>query len=145
MWDFVNGKRRLYKTMKAAQEDCEKHQRLWMKACEATGIRALQEIFSKLPLGIPLWAKKKINRKAYALLTENQPHKARRRECDMAMARARQTDNKVSMEAATSLGGRRKALAARRSKTELAALRENSASPRPSQRPPDQGQDRRPH
>ena len=73
MWDFVNGKRRLYKTMKAAEEDCEKHKRLWLKACEATGIRALQEIFSKLPLGIPLWAKKKINRKAYALLTENQP------------------------------------------------------------------------
>ena len=43
----------------------------------------------------------------------------------MAMARARQTDNKVSMEDATSLGGRRKALAARRSKTELAALRES--------------------
>jgi len=42
----------------------------------------------------------------------------------MAMARARQTDNKVSMEEATSLGGRRKALAVRRSKTELAALRE---------------------
>ena len=72
MWDFVNRKRRLYKTMKAAEEDCEKHKRLWLKACEATGIRALQEIFSKLPLGIPLWAKKEINRKAYALLTENQ-------------------------------------------------------------------------
>jgi translation initiation factor 2B subunit (eIF-2B alpha/beta/delta family) len=42
----------------------------------------------------------------------------------MAKARTRQTDNKVSMEEATSLGGRRKALAARRSKTELAALRE---------------------
>ena len=43
----------------------------------------------------------------------------------MAKAKATQTDNRVSMEAATSLGGRRKALAARRSKTELAALREN--------------------
>ena len=70
MWDFVNDKRRLYKTMKAAQEDCEKHRRLWMKACEATGIRALRDIFGKLPLGMPLWVKRKINRKAYALLME---------------------------------------------------------------------------
>ncbi len=70
MWDFVNDKRRLYKTLKAAQEDCEKHQRLWMKACEATGVRALHDIFGKLPLGMPLWVKKKINRKAYALLME---------------------------------------------------------------------------
>ena len=43
----------------------------------------------------------------------------------MAKPRAKQTDNRVSMEEATSLGGRRKALAARRSKTELAALRED--------------------
>jgi hypothetical protein len=43
----------------------------------------------------------------------------------MGKPRARQTDNKVSMEEATSLDGRRKALAARRSKAELAALREN--------------------
>ncbi len=42
----------------------------------------------------------------------------------MARARAKQSDNRVSMEAATSLGGRRKALAAQRSKTELAVLRE---------------------
>ena len=41
----------------------------------------------------------------------------------MAKARARQTDNKVSMEAATSLTGRRKELADRRSKTDLTALR----------------------
>ena len=46
----------------------------------------------------------------------------------MARARAKQTDNRVSMEAATSLGGRRKALAAQRSKTELAALRETLAA-----------------
>ena len=33
MWDFVNRKRRLYKTMKAAEEDCEKH-----KATLAEGV-----------------------------------------------------------------------------------------------------------
>jgi hypothetical protein len=70
MWDFVNSKRRLYRTMKAAQEDCEKHQRLWTKACEATSVRALRDIFGKLPLGMPLWVKKKINRRAYAVLME---------------------------------------------------------------------------
>ena len=43
----------------------------------------------------------------------------------MAKPRAKQTGNKVSMEEATTLGGRRKALAARRSKTEIAALRES--------------------
>ena len=43
----------------------------------------------------------------------------------MAKPRARQTGNRVSMEEATTLGGRRKALAARRSKTELAALRDS--------------------
>ena len=45
MWDFVNHKRRLIKTLKAAEEECEKHKRLWTKACEATGIRALKELF----------------------------------------------------------------------------------------------------
>ena len=43
----------------------------------------------------------------------------------MAKANARQTDNKVSMEEATSLYGRRKALAARRTKAARTALREN--------------------
>ena len=43
----------------------------------------------------------------------------------MAKARARQTDNKVSMEAVTSLTGRRKEQADRRSKTDLTDLRES--------------------
>ena len=60
----------------------------------------------------------------------------------MAKPRAKQTDNKVSMEEATTLGGRRKALAARRSKTELAALRED-LKPRPRPRAPRARQDRR--
>ncbi len=42
----------------------------------------------------------------------------------MAKPKARQTNNRVGLEAATSLGGRRQALAARRRTTELAALRE---------------------
>lgn len=37
MWDFVG--RRLFKTMTAAQEACEKHRALWAKAAEAGGVR----------------------------------------------------------------------------------------------------------
>ena len=78
MWDFVNHKRRLIKTLAAAQEECEKHQRLWTKACEAGGVRALRELFGgKLPTGLPLWARKKMDRRLYAILTDNRPMKYR--------------------------------------------------------------------
>ena len=74
VWDFVNHKRRLVKTLAAAQEECEKHQRFWMKACEAGGVRALRELFGgKLPTGLPLWARKKMDRRLYAILTDNRP------------------------------------------------------------------------
>ena len=68
IWDFVNRDRRLFKTLKAAEEACEKHYRLWSKACDASGIRALQDLFGKLPTSLPLWARKKMNRKALAVL-----------------------------------------------------------------------------
>jgi len=78
MWDFVNHHRRLMKTAKAAQEECEKHKRLWTKACEATGIRQLRELFGgKLPLGVPVWVKKKINGKLYIVLMDDRPTKHR--------------------------------------------------------------------
>jgi len=77
MWDFVNHKRRLIKTLAAAQEECEKHKRLWTKACEATGIRALKELVGRLPSGLPLWARKKMDRRLYAILTDNRPGKYR--------------------------------------------------------------------
>lgn len=69
MWDFVNN-RRLFKTMKAAQEACEKHQRLWQQVAEGTGIRKLEELFGMVPLGYPLWVKSKLNRNMYALLMD---------------------------------------------------------------------------
>jgi hypothetical protein len=68
MWDFVG--RRLFKTFSAAQEVCEKHERLWTKAADVTGIRGLQELFGKVPLGFPAWIKLKLNRKVYALLMD---------------------------------------------------------------------------
>ena len=78
MWDFVNRNRRLIKTLKASQEECEKHKRLWARACEATGVRALKELFGgKLPTGLPLWARKKMDRRLYAILTDNRPMKYR--------------------------------------------------------------------
>ena len=55
VWDFVDHKHHLHKKMKTAQEACEKHKRLWTKACEATGIRGLVEIFGKLPTAYPVW------------------------------------------------------------------------------------------
>ena len=74
MWDFVNHKRRLIKTLAAAQEECEKHHRLWTKVCEAGGIRALRELFGgKLPSGLPVWSRKKMDRQLYAILTDNRP------------------------------------------------------------------------
>jgi hypothetical protein len=78
MWDFVSFHRRLMKTMKAAQEECEKHRHLWTKACEATGIRALKDLFGgKLPSGLPLWARKRMDRRLYAIVTDNRPDKYR--------------------------------------------------------------------
>jgi hypothetical protein len=76
MWDFVNHRRRLIKTLKAAIEECERHYRLWTDVTEAPGVRALKELFGgKLPLGLPLWARKKMDRRLYAILTDNRPGK----------------------------------------------------------------------
>jgi hypothetical protein len=78
MWDFVNHKRRLLKTLQAAKEECEKHCHLWTKAIEAGGIRALREVFGgKLPSGLPLWARKPIDRRLYAVLMDNRALKYR--------------------------------------------------------------------
>ena len=69
VWDFVDHKHHLHKKMKTAQEACEKHKRLWTKACEATGIRGLVEIFGKLPTAYPVWRRKKLPRKVLEVLT----------------------------------------------------------------------------
>ena len=68
MWDFVG--RRLFKTMIAAQDACEKHQVFWTKAADASGVRQLEELFGKVPLGFPVWVKSKLNRKLYGLLMD---------------------------------------------------------------------------
>lgn len=68
MWDFTDSAHRLFKTLKTAQESCERHRRLWTKASEATGIRSLVEIFGKVPTGFPVWVRKKLSRKVYEVL-----------------------------------------------------------------------------
>jgi hypothetical protein len=89
VWDFVNRARPVIKTMKAAQEECAKHKRLWLRACEATGVRELRELFGgKIPSGMPLWATKKANRKVYALVMDSRPAKYREDdECESPPAR----------------------------------------------------------
>jgi hypothetical protein len=72
MWEFVNRSRHVMKTLHAAQEECEQHKRLWTKVCDATGIRAVQELLGgKLPTGLPAWVRTKIDRRLYAALTDN--------------------------------------------------------------------------
>ena len=83
MWEFVNHKRRLIKTLQTAREECEKHHRLWTQACETKGYRALKELFGgKLPSGMPLWARKNMDRRLYAILIDNRPMKYREDEED---------------------------------------------------------------
>jgi len=74
MWDFVNA-RRLYKSMKAAIADCEKHHRLWTKATQCTGIRAIRELFGRDPTSIPVWAKTKLDRRILGILLDTTPRK----------------------------------------------------------------------
>ena len=97
VWDFVNHKRRLVKTLAAAQEECEKHQRFWMKASEAGGVRALRELFGgKLPTGLPLWARTKMDRRLYAILTDNRPMKYRDDEEDESCTESSQPASDAS-------------------------------------------------
>jgi hypothetical protein len=78
MWDFTDLAHRLFKARGKAEESCERHRRLWAKACEATSIRQLTEIFGRLPSGYPAWVRKKLSRKEYELLTR--PRKAKYQE-----------------------------------------------------------------
>ena len=80
MWDFTDLAHRLFKTRGKAEESCERHCRLWTKACEATGVRQLTEIFGRLPSGYPAWVCKKLSRKVYQLLTR--PRLAKHQEED---------------------------------------------------------------
>ena len=62
IWDFVS-RQRLFKTLKAAQEACEKHERLWLKASESPGVRALKETLKRMPIDFPVWVRSKMSRR----------------------------------------------------------------------------------
>ena len=53
MWDFVNDKRRLYKTLKAAQEDCEKHRRSGRKHVKPLVFALCATSSASCPWGCP--------------------------------------------------------------------------------------------
>jgi hypothetical protein len=53
IWDMVDRNRSTYKTMKAAEQACEKHYKLWMKACQA-GKREFKNLVGN-PLGTPVF------------------------------------------------------------------------------------------
>jgi hypothetical protein len=65
MWDFV-GRRGTHKTFHKAAEAAEKHAKLWQRATDATGIRMIEDIFGRVPFGIPVGAK--LTRKVHELL-----------------------------------------------------------------------------
>lgn len=74
MWDFVESKR-TYGNMKTAVADCEKHARLWARAAQCPGIRAIQELFGYIPCGIPKWAISKLNGRVLKILLDTKPYR----------------------------------------------------------------------
>jgi len=73
IWDFVNNSRRLYKTMKAAVADCERHARLWSQAVRCIGIRAVRELFGREPGAVPKWASTAIDQRILEMLLDTRP------------------------------------------------------------------------
>lgn len=75
-WDFVNRKRPLFKTAKAAIDECERHKRIWSKATQCPGIRALRALFDgRLPSNLPIWVRSKLNRKLLHVIIDTTPHR----------------------------------------------------------------------
>ena len=97
MWDFAG--RRLFKTLSAAKEACEKHQRLWAQAAEATGVRKLEELFGKIPFGYPIWVKSKLNRNVYGLLMDTNTRKRK----DVELCDSHQCDPTRTSEPSVSI------------------------------------------
>ena len=95
MWDFTDYVHRLFKTRKTAEDSCKRHQQLWTKATEATGVRSLVDLFGKVPTGYPIWVRKKLNRKVYEVL--NRPQLGKRREVDECLNPPDQPDPSVTL------------------------------------------------
>ena len=80
MWDFAE-RHGPYKTFKAAREACEHHRQLWSNVAKASGVRHIQELCGRVPIGYPLWIRKEMSAKVRIILeTVNKPQ--RERECE---------------------------------------------------------------
>lgn len=76
IWDFVNHKKPLFKTVKAAIAECERHKRIWSKACQCPGVRALRALFDgRLPNNLPIWVRNKLDRGLLRIITDITPHR----------------------------------------------------------------------
>ena len=74
MWDFVNRNRRLIKTLKAAEEECEKHKRLWTKATRGHGHPGLEgTVRRQAALGLASVGEEEIGPPAVCHLDDNRP------------------------------------------------------------------------
>lgn len=77
--DFVDVHRKLIKTLKAATDLCEQHYHQWSKATEVTSLHALKELFGgHTPVGCPVWAATRLNRRIYDYLTDGRPARQRK-------------------------------------------------------------------
>ncbi len=76
MWDFVNPKKHLYRSMKVAVVDCQKHHKLWEKAIACSGVREFHAVFgSREPHEIPKWAYNLLNDRIRRSLMKIVPRK----------------------------------------------------------------------
>jgi hypothetical protein len=68
MWAFVD--RPLYRTLKKAQDACNKHYLQWEKALLCTSMRGIKGIFGKKPHEMPRWIYGYINRQLMETLMD---------------------------------------------------------------------------
>ena len=78
MWDFVNPKKRLYRSIKAAVADCERHQRRWARITRCTGIRVVRDLFGgREPRGIPKWVVPLLDCRLFEMFMNARPKRSR--------------------------------------------------------------------
>ena len=71
MWDFV-GRRGSVQDQEKGRGSGREAPKAVEEVSESSGVRQLQEVFGgKLPVGMPIWAKKKIRRDLYEILTNS--------------------------------------------------------------------------
>jgi hypothetical protein len=76
VWDFVNPKKHLYRSLKVAMADCKHHKRLWSKAAQCPGIRSIRELFGgEEPCGIPKGIYNKLDRRVVEILMDTTPRR----------------------------------------------------------------------